>query len=396
MEKTFIFAGFGGQGMLLIGKFMAMACMLDGKHVSWLPSYGPEMRGGTANCSVIVSDEPVASPLVDKADVIVAMNRPSLDKFEDHVKPGGVLVINSSIIDRKAVRDDIQVVYCDANAIAESIGNPKGANVAILGAVLEKVPVTTVEQMTEAIRIAGNVNGKTIRQLPVVTEVAALYRRKLFLGTEDGQVLDAKSWLRVEWNRSGLPLNRSNEACGVKNAATRKYLTADWLWYWPPGEAVEKMAAYCTQHGKPTNRPYFSLDGKSPITAKDWDDLRAVWHHKNGITNVWSRPPLADAERLKGTMERSAPRTYKPTQQSAAHLNQKPLDLMLMQVEATTNEGDVVWEPFGGLASASVASALLGRNAYVAEVDPTFVELASTRLSEADAHFREYGVYRKE
>ena len=143
MEKTFIFAGFGGQGMLLIGKFMAMACMLDGKHVSWLPSYGPEMRGGTANCSVIVSDDPVASPLVDKADVIVAMNRPSLDKFEEHVKPGGVLVINSSIIDRKAV----------ANGIAESIGNPKGANVAILGATLAKAPVTSVESMMEAIRI---------------------------------------------------------------------------------------------------------------------------------------------------------------------------------------------------------------------------------------------------
>ena len=153
MEKTFIFAGFGGQGMLLIGKFVAMACMLDGKHVSWLPSYGPEMRGGTANCSVIVSDDPVASPLVDKADVIVAMNRPSLDKFEAHVKPGGVLVINSSIIDRKAVRDDITVVYCDANGIAESIGNPKGANVAILGATLAKAPVTSVESMMEAIRI---------------------------------------------------------------------------------------------------------------------------------------------------------------------------------------------------------------------------------------------------
>ena len=149
MEKTFIFAGFGGQGMLLIGKFMAMACMLDGKHVSWLPSYGPEMRGGTANCSVIVSDNPVASPLVNKADVVVAMNRP----FEEHVKPGGVLVINSSIIDRKAVRDDITVVYCDANNVAESVKNPKGANVAILGAVLEKVPVTTVDQMMEAIRI---------------------------------------------------------------------------------------------------------------------------------------------------------------------------------------------------------------------------------------------------
>ena len=153
MKKEYIFAGFGGQGMLLIGKFLAMACMLDGKHVSWLPSYGPEMRGGTANCSVIVSDEPVASPLVDKADVIVAMNRPSLDKFEEHVKPGGVLVINSSIIDRKAVRDDITVVYCDANGVADSVGNPKGANVAILGAVMEKAPITSIDSMMEAIRI---------------------------------------------------------------------------------------------------------------------------------------------------------------------------------------------------------------------------------------------------
>jgi len=153
MMKQFIFAGFGGQGMLLIGKFTAMACMLDGKHVSWLPSYGPEMRGGTANCSVIVSDEDVASPMVDKADVVVAMNRPSLDKFEDHVKPGGLLVINSSIIDRKAVRDDIRVVYCDSNGIAESVKNPKGANVAILGAMLAKEPVVSVDKMVEAIRI---------------------------------------------------------------------------------------------------------------------------------------------------------------------------------------------------------------------------------------------------
>ncbi|MGI5976118.1 MAG: 2-oxoacid:acceptor oxidoreductase family protein [Candidatus Limivicinus sp.] len=153
MTKEFIFAGFGGQGMLLIGKFLAMACMLDGKHVSWLPSYGPEMRGGTANCSVIVSDEDVASPMVDKADVIVAMNLPSLDKFESHVKPGGLLVINSSIIDRKSTRDDITVVYCDAMGIAEKVKNPKGANVAILGALLEKEPIVSVEKMVEAIRI---------------------------------------------------------------------------------------------------------------------------------------------------------------------------------------------------------------------------------------------------
>ena len=153
MMKQFIFAGFGGQGMLLIGKFLAMACMLDGKHVSWLPSYGPEMRGGTANCSVTVSDEPVGSPLVDMADCIVAMNRPSLDKFESKVKPGGILVINSSIIDRKAERDDIKFVYCDAQRIAEEIKNPKGANVAILGALMAAEPIVSDELMSEAIRI---------------------------------------------------------------------------------------------------------------------------------------------------------------------------------------------------------------------------------------------------
>lgn len=110
--------------------------------------------------------------------------------------------------------------------------------------------------------IAGNVNGKTIRQFPVVTEVAALYRRKIYLNAGDRQVLDAKAWLRAEWQRSVLPLNKANEACGVKNAATRKYLTRDWLWYWPPGESVEKMARYCTEHGRSTDWPYFSLDGK--------------------------------------------------------------------------------------------------------------------------------------
>ena len=153
MTQQFVFAGFGGQGMLLIGKFLAMACMLDGKHVSWLPSYGPEMRGGTANCSVTVSDQPIGSPLVDMADCVVAMNRPSLDKFESKVKPGGVLVINKSLIDREAERDDIQVVYCDANRIAEAVGNPKGANVAILGALMGKAPVVSAEIMAEAIRV---------------------------------------------------------------------------------------------------------------------------------------------------------------------------------------------------------------------------------------------------
>lgn len=151
MTKEYIFAGFGGQGMLLIGKFLAMACMIDGKHVSWLPSYGPEMRGGTANCSVIVSDDEVGSPLVGMADAVVAMNGPSLDKFESKVKPGGILVINSSIIDRKSVRDDVTVIYCDANKIAESVNNPKGANVAILGAMMANDPIVSDEIMAKAI-----------------------------------------------------------------------------------------------------------------------------------------------------------------------------------------------------------------------------------------------------
>lgn len=244
--------------------------------------------------------------------------------------------------------------------------------------------------------IAGNINGKTIRQLPVVTEVSALYRRKVYLGTGDGQTLDVKAWLRTEWQRSGLPLNRANEACGVSNAATRKYLTQDWLWYWPPGEAVEKMARYCEEFGKATNHPYFSLDGQTSATADAWDALRSVWNHRNGVTNVWNRRPLADGERLKGTMERSAPRTYKPTKQSAAHLNQKPLDLMLTQVYAASNEGDVVWEPFGGLASASVASVLLGRKAYVAELDDGFASLAAERLDEAEEHLKANGICRFE
>ena len=153
MTKRYLFAGFGGQGMLLIGKFVAMACMLEGKHVSWLPSYGPEMRGGTANCSVIVSDDPIGTPMVDKADAVVAMNMPSLLKFEDSVKPGGVLVVNSSIIDRKVERDDIKVVYCDANGIAEAVKNPKGANVAILGALMQATEVCDTDKMVEAIRI---------------------------------------------------------------------------------------------------------------------------------------------------------------------------------------------------------------------------------------------------
>lgn len=154
MKEQCIFAGFGGQGMLLIGKFLAEAGMETGKHVSWLPSYGPEMRGGTANCSVVVSDKPVASPLIAMADTILAMNKPSLLKFEGDVKPGGLLLINSSIIDIKTSRDDVDAVYVPCNEIAESVSNPKGANVVFLGAYVAKKPeVISEEAIIEAIRV---------------------------------------------------------------------------------------------------------------------------------------------------------------------------------------------------------------------------------------------------
>ncbi len=227
--------------------------------------------------------------------------------------------------------------------------------------------------------IAGNVNGKTIRRYPVVSEVCVLYQRRFTVETANGP-MPVQKWLRHEWQRAGLPLYKANEACGVRNAATRKYLTQDWLWYWPPGEMIERLAEYADRHGAQTGWPYYSLDGRTAVTAKEWDSFRYRWNHQHGITNVWHRGPLHDAERLKGTLRRAAPRVYKPTSGSSAHLNQKPLEFMERLVKSVTSPDDVVWEPFGGLASASVAAVALGRRAYVAELDPEFSELATERL----------------
>ena len=121
--------------------------------------------------------------------------------------------------------------------------------------------------------IAGNVNGRTIRRFPVVSEVCVFYQRRFEVSGPDGP-MDVQRWMRHEWLRSGLALNRANEACGVANAATRKYLTTDWLWYWPPGEMVERLAAYANAHGAKSGWPYYSLDGRVPVTAKAWDALR--------------------------------------------------------------------------------------------------------------------------
>lgn len=153
--QDIIFAGFGGQGILSMGKFLAYAGMDADLNVSWLPSYGPEMRGGTANCSVIISDEPVGSPIVSKASSVVVMNRPSLDKFEDKIKKGGLLIIDSDLINRDIERNDIEVIKIPAQTIAEEIGNKKIANMVLLGALVAKTGVVSMGTVLQALKDHG-------------------------------------------------------------------------------------------------------------------------------------------------------------------------------------------------------------------------------------------------
>ena len=140
MKTTqFLFSGFGGQGILFAGKFLAYKGLIEGKQVSWLPSYGPEMRGGTASCSVIVSDGAVGSPIVSKPDVLVAMNLPSLDRFEASVVPGGMIFADSTLIGRKVARDDVKAFYVPATKLASDNGYPTLANMILLGKILSEL-----------------------------------------------------------------------------------------------------------------------------------------------------------------------------------------------------------------------------------------------------------------
>ncbi len=140
MKEEIIFAGFGGQGVLLMGKLLCIAAMREGKYVSHIPSYGAEMRGGTANCQVVISDEEVASPIVYNPTIAVVLNNPSFEKFEPLVKTGGMLLYNSSLVDIKSKRNDITLVDIAANAIAEEAGSSRAANMAAIGKLLKLKP----------------------------------------------------------------------------------------------------------------------------------------------------------------------------------------------------------------------------------------------------------------
>jgi 2-oxoglutarate ferredoxin oxidoreductase subunit gamma len=145
MERSFVFAGFGGQGVILAGKLLAQAAANCGLQVTWLPSYGPEMRGGTANCTVVLSNESIGSPVVDNPTVLVAMNLPSLDRFEKTVASGGTIVVNSSLISRPVERNDVRVLSMPANDIALSLGNAQAANMVALGAVIKATGTVPLE-----------------------------------------------------------------------------------------------------------------------------------------------------------------------------------------------------------------------------------------------------------
>lgn len=149
--ERIILAGFGGQGILFLGKVLAETGMRAGKNVSWIPSYGPEMRGGTANCTVILSENEIASPMVTVPDTVIAMNRPSVAKFNVRIKAGGMLMYNSSLIERQEFRDDIRLVEIPASEIAEELGNPRVANLVMAGAYSKFSKLFTYEDLTAAL-----------------------------------------------------------------------------------------------------------------------------------------------------------------------------------------------------------------------------------------------------
>jgi hypothetical protein len=186
-----------------------------------------------------------------------------------------------------------------------------------------------------------------------------------------------QEWLRHEWLRSGLALRLANQACGVLNAATRRYLTTDHLWCYPSPKTFIKIAEYANRHGDPQGRPYFSLDGDRPLSGEEWAKMRAKFQCPVGVTNVWEGPQVSGAERIQGERNRMR---YKF---SSLHGSQKPLRFIERIIRSCTDEGDVIWEPFGGLCPGAVVSYHLRRRYRAAEIVPEFYCAAAERLAVA-------------
>jgi 2-oxoglutarate ferredoxin oxidoreductase subunit gamma len=175
MTKKTIFSGFGGQGVLMMGYVLAVAAMRDGKEVTYLPSYGAEVRGGTANCTVVVSDEEIFSPVASFPDYGVIMNKPSLAKYEGMIKEGGTIILNSSLVDTVPPRDDLEIVLVPANDIAKKLGSDRTINMIMLGAFVAKTGITTLDSIMSG--LAEIVKGKK-------ASVMKLNRKGLDMGSQ--------------------------------------------------------------------------------------------------------------------------------------------------------------------------------------------------------------------
>ena len=152
MKTTAILiAGFGGQGTLFAGKVLAEASLFKGLEVSWLPSYGPEMRGGTANCSVMISESPIGSPIVSRPDILIALNKPSFEKYEKMAQPGGCIFVDSSLVDSKSTRDDVKVFYIPATELAQQAGKASLANIVLIGKAIKETGLFTIEEILECL-----------------------------------------------------------------------------------------------------------------------------------------------------------------------------------------------------------------------------------------------------
>lgn len=216
--------------------------------------------------------------------------------------------------------------------------------------------------------IAGNCNGKTMKKFPVVTEVCVQYIRKETFKLKEGKEQSIQEWMRQEWQRTGLTLNHANIACNVKNAASRKYLTKDHLWYFPPTKEFSKLVEYANKFGNQENKPYFSLDGKSSVSSNQWEKLRAKFNFEYGVTNVWSEPAMNNAKRFK------VDKIYHPSE--------KPKKLLERIINASTDKGDTIWEPFAGSASASYLAMELKRNFNSAEINSKYFKIIKERFKD--------------
>ncbi len=227
--------------------------------------------------------------------------------------------------------------------------------------------------------VSGNTNTLTLRRFPVTTEVCGHYVRDV---RPEGMTMQA--WIRREWARTGLGLSKADEACGVDDAASRKYLSADAQWYCPPPEMFARLATYANAHGCAEGRPYFQIAPGAPTSGPEAEALFAQYRAKfrcpAGWTNVWALGAVRAPERVRDGSG------------AAAHGNQKPLGLMEVLLRASSDEGDVVWEPFGGLCTATVAAALLRRRGFAAELSPDVHALAVRRLGADTAQRRLPGV----